>query len=70
MTAIEYYRHVRSLDARIPASDSWRMAKEGAILDENAAIRRIKEQGASLASYEVMPDGTGLIQLSFQIKVF
>ena len=70
MNAIEYYCHVRSLDARFPASDCWRMPKDAAILDEAAAIRRIKEQGVNLASYEVMPDGTGLVRLSFQIKVF
>lgn len=63
----DYYRHTRAL-AAFPAADCLRMARSAVALDEASRAARLAPAGA--ASYEVMPDGSAPVRLSFSIKVF
>jgi len=67
MTVKDYYSHTRSLGA-FTAEDCLRLAREAAALDAAAAAKKVPP--SSLASYEVMPDGSAPIRLSFSVKVF
>jgi len=67
MTVLSYYRHARLL-GNFRAIDCLAMARQAAALDEASRRARLPPPGA--ASYETMPDGSGLVRLSFSIKVF
>jgi len=59
-----YYRHARSIGP-FPARDCLRMARDCAEMD-----KRAKTEQPRIVSYEVLPDGSGMIRLSNSVKVF
>lgn len=64
MTAQAYYRHARALGA-FPAHEALRLARVAAALDDARPVAP-----PSLASVELLPDGTAPVRLSFAVKVF
>lgn len=67
-TRAAYYRHIRSLGA-FPAVDAYRLAGEAARLDEARQIERTKTSKC-VVSYEVLPDGSGMLRASRSITVY
>jgi hypothetical protein len=67
MNARQYFTHARSL-AAFRAEDALALAREAAELDRIAAAKRVAPP--AVVSYEVLPDATALVNLSFGIKVF
>lgn len=63
----EYFKHARSLGA-FTATECLSMARQAAELDRKAEIASVSQP--TLASYEVMPDGSGFIKLSDSVKVY
>lgn len=68
MTRAAYYRHIRSLGA-FPAVDAYRLAGEAARIDEAREIERAKASKREV-SYEVLPDGSGMLRASRSITVY
>ncbi len=68
MTRAAYYRHIRSLGS-FPAVEAYRLAGEAAKLDEAHQIKRVKV-GKREVSYEVLPDGSGMLRASRSITVY
>lgn len=68
MTRAAYYRHIRSLGA-FPAVDAYRLAGIAAQLDEASRINRAKVSKREV-SYEVLPDGSGMLRASRNITVY
>jgi hypothetical protein len=69
MDTRDYFKHIRSLGA-FPAAGALALAREAAALDKARDEKRAIAAGPSIAAYEVMPDGTAPVRLSFGIKVY
>lgn len=68
MTRQAYYHHIRSLGA-FPAVDAYRLAGEAAKLDEVSAAFKAKTSKREV-TYEVLPDGSGLLRSSRSVTVY
>ena len=68
MTRQAYYHHIRSLGA-FPAVDAYRLANEAAKLDDASAAAKAKTSKRE-ATYEVLPDGSGILRSSRRITVY
>ena len=68
MTRAAYYHHIRSIGA-FPAVDAYHLAGEAAKLDEARQIERVKVSKREV-SYEVLPDGSGMLRASRSITVY
>jgi hypothetical protein len=67
MQTTQYFQHARSLGA-FRAEDALAVARQAAELDRVAALKAAAQP--TVAWYEVLPDGSGMVRFSNGVKVY